>query len=250
MFAAKVRGKNMVGILANVGAVVLGGLFGTVFKRYLDPAVTGKLEIVFGICAMGMGIRSIVLLENLPPVIAAVVFGTLIGLVFRVGRHIASGAALLQKPIAKLTGMHGAADEAASALLVTAVVLFCFSGTGIYGCLDAGMTGNPSILLSKAILDLFASMIFACTLGAVVSVIAVPQLCIFLALFAAAKLVLPFTTPAMVADFKACGGFLLIATGFRLSKIQDFPLADMLPAMVLVMPLSALWSNCLAPLLF
>ena len=101
-FAAEVRGKSMVGILANVGAVVLGGLFGTVFKRYLDPAVTGKLEIVFGICAMGMGIRSIVLLENLPPVIAAVVFGTLIGLVFHVGRHIASGAALLQNPLQSL----------------------------------------------------------------------------------------------------------------------------------------------------
>ena len=46
-----------------------------------------------------------------------------------------------------------------------------------------------------------------------------------------------------------CGGFLLVATGCRMAKMQEFPIADMLPAMVLVMPLSALWVNCIVPLL-
>ena len=45
------------------------------------------------------------------------------------------------------------------------------------------------------------------------------------------------------------GGFLLIAAGCRIAKMQDFPVADMIPAMVLVMPLSALWTNYIAPLL-
>ena len=45
------------------------------------------------------------------------------------------------------------------------------------------------------------------------------------------------------------GGALLIATGCRIAKMQDFPVADMIPAMVLVMPLSALWTNYIAPLL-
>ncbi len=45
------------------------------------------------------------------------------------------------------------------------------------------------------------------------------------------------------------GGFLLIATGCRIAKMQDFPVADMIPATVLVMPLSALWTNYIAPLL-
>lgn len=46
------------------------------------------------------------------------------------------------------------------------------------------------------------------------------------------------------------GGFLLIATGCRIAKMQDFPVADMIPAMMLVMPLSALWTNYIAPLLW
>ncbi|RAZ63923.1 hypothetical protein DK853_44520, partial [Klebsiella oxytoca] len=74
-------------------------------------------------------------------------------------------------------------------------------GTGIYGCLDAGMTGDNTILLSKAILDLFTAMVFACSLGAVVSLVAVPQLVIFMLLFYGAKLILPLTTPDMIADF-------------------------------------------------
>ena len=53
----------------------------------------------------------------------------------------------------------------------------------------------------------------------------------------------------MIGDFKACGGVLFIATGGRIAKMQDFPVADMIPAMVLVMPLSALWTNYIAPLL-
>ena len=47
----------------------------------------------------------------------------------------------------------------------------------------------------------------------------------------------------MINDFKACGGFLMIATGFRMIKVKEFPIADMIPAMVIVMPISWLWVN-------
>ena len=75
------------------------------------------------------------------------------------------------------------------------------------------------------------------------------SIAVFFALFFAAKAIYPLTTPTMIGDFKACGGALLIATGCRIAKMQDFPVADMIPAMVLVMPLSALWTNYIAPLL-
>lgn len=49
-------------------------------------------------------------------------------------------------------------------------------------------------------------------------------------------------------DFKACGGFIMLATGFRMIKVKMFPIADMVPAMILVMPISALWVNYTMPL--
>ena len=49
------------------------------------------------------------------------------------------------------------------------------------------------------------------------------------------------TTPKLLNDFVACGGILTIAAGLRVSKIKDIPLINMLPALVLVMPFSAVW---------
>ena len=132
--------------------------------------------------------------------------------------------------------------------LVTVIVLFCASGTGIYGTIVAGMSGDHSILISKSILDLPTAMIFACTLGVVVSLIAVPQFLIFMLLFVLAKVIFPLTTPVMINDFKAAGGVLLLATGFRMLKLRNFPVADMIPAMILVMPVSWFWVTYILPL--
>mgnify|MGYP003277967218 CR=1 FL=1 len=53
----------------------------------------------------------------------------------------------------------------------------------------------------------------------------------------------------MISDFKACGGFLMLATGFRMVKLKMFPIAEMIPAMILVMPLSWLWSDVILKLI-
>ena len=249
------RKDKMIGVIVNVLAVALGGVLGTVFSKKLSTRFTTELNKVFGVCAIGMGISSVPLMQNMPAVILAVVAGTALGLACHLGEWISRGGELMEKPIGKLLGERNGDDEDGLpreeylSLLVTAIVLFCSSGTGIYGCLDAGMTGNATVLLSKSILDFFTAMVFACNLGAVTSLVAVPQAAVFFALFFAAKAIYPLTTSTMIGDFKACGGFLLIATGCRIAKMQEFPVADMIPAMMLVMPLSALWTNYIAPLL-
>ena len=53
----------------------------------------------------------------------------------------------------------------------------------------------------------------------------------------------------MVDDFKACGGLILLATGLRIAKIKDYPIADMIPAMVLVWPISYAWTAWIVPML-
>ena len=52
----------------------------------------------------------------------------------------------------------------------------------------------------------------------------------------------------MINDFKACGGIIMLATGFRMIRVKMFPTADMIPAMVLVMPFSWVWSAYILPL--
>lgn len=208
-----------IGVLLNVAAVVLGGILGNFLGPRLSEDFKEKLTTVFGSCALLMGIISITFMKNLPAVVFAVIAGTIVGLGIHMGDRI------------------------------TIIVLFCASGTGIYGSMVSGMAGDHSILIAKSIMDLPTAALFACELGIIVSFIALPQLVIFLALFALANILLPFCTPDMIGDFKACGGTLLVATGFRMLQLKDFPIADMIPAMALVMPLSALWTNVVVPML-
>ncbi len=243
----------MIGIIIDVGGVILGGILGTLFGKKMTPKFIEEMNKTFGICAMCMGISTIANMKNMPAVVLAVIAGTAIGLICNLNLRFSQCGELMQKPVSKLMGnfvSNGSMTrEEYLSLLVTTVVLFCSSSTGIYGCLDAGMTGNSTILVSKAVLDMFTAMVFACSLGAVVAVVALPQLAIYLLMFAAARIIVPLTTPEMIGDFKACGGFLLVATGLRVSKVKEFSIADMIPAMIIVMPLSALWSNVIAPLL-
>ena len=228
------------GIIINCLSVLIGGLAGSVLGDRISGELNASLNMIFGLASMGMGISSIVLMQNMPAVIFALILGTAFGIVIRLGDRIRSGAKLMQKAF----GSAGGNDD----LLLTAIVLFCASGTGIYGSIVSGMNGDHSILISKSILDLFTALIFACTLKKTVSLIALPQFVIMIALFLLARVIYPLTTPGMINDFKACGGFIMVATGFRILNLKMFPTPDMIPAMILVMPLSALWASYILPL--
>lgn len=239
----------MIGIIANILCVIAGGILGALFGKKLPEDLKTKINSVFGICAIGMGINSIILMQNMPAVILAMILGTAFGSLIHLGDAIQKGGLALQKPISKIIKSDTSQTEEFKSLLVTTLVLFCSSGSGIYGSLVAGMTGESTILLSKSILDLFTALIFACTLGFVTVLVAIPQTIIFFSLFFMAKLIFPHTTPHMINDFKACGGFILIATGLRIAKIKEFSIADMIPAMLFVFPLSELWERFILPLL-
>ena len=135
------------------------------------------------------------------------------------------------------------ADEAYLLQVATVIVLFCFSGTGWYGALYEGMTGDGSILITKAILDGVTACIFGALLGKIVPWLAAPQLVIMLALFFLSELVSPFITSAMNADFSAMGGIITLAAGLRMTRIKtDIRIINLLPSLPLIFLFSALWA--------
>jgi len=232
-----------IGVIVNTLSIAVGGIAGALWGSRLSREFKEKLNLVFGVCALGIGITSIVLMSNLPAVILSLILGTILGSVIHLGALIERGGGKLAK---LFPGKGGQQD---TALLVTTIVLFCASGSGIYGSIVSGISGDHSILLAKSILDLFTAMIFACSLGMVVSAVAIPQFVIFLSLYLLAQVIFPLTTPSMINDFKACGGLILLATGLRIAKIKDFPIADMIPAMLIVWPISWMWTAWIVPLI-
>ena len=232
-----------IGVICNTIAIAAGGVAGATLGSRLSAEFKEKLNLVFGICALGIGISSIVLMANLPAVILSLILGTILGTVLHLGERISRGGAAMARLFPQKEGNQD------TALLVTTIVLFCASGSGIFGSIVSGISGDHSILLAKSILDLFTAMIFACSLGMVVSAVAIPQFVIFMALFLLAKVIYQLTTPAMISDFKAVGGLVLLATGLRIARIRDFPIADMIPAMLIVWPISWMWTQWIVPLL-
>ena len=240
-----------IGVIINTIAIFLGGIAGALLGDKLPEKYKEQLNLIFGLCSMGMGISSIVLMKYMPAVIFAIIIGTLVGLVFNLGDKVYELCSKLQKVMIRIVPKKetNMSETEFLATLITVIVLFCSSGMGIYGSLSEGMTGDSSLLITKSILDFFTAAIFACNLGYIVSLIAVPQFVIFTTLFLSASFIVPLTTPDMIADFKACGGFLMVAAGFRILKLKMFPVVDMIPAMILVMPFSWFWVNIILHLL-
>ena len=240
-----------IGVIINTIAIFLGGIAGALLGNKLPEKYKEQLNLIFGLCSMGMGISSIVLMKYMPAVVFALIIGTIVGLVFNLGDKVYELCSKLQKVMIRIVPKKetNMSETEFLATLITVIVLFCSSGMGIYGSLSEGMTGDSSLLITKSILDFFTAAIFACNLGYIVSLIAVPQFVIFTTLFLSASFIVPLTTPDMIADFKACGGFLMVAAGFRILKLKMFPVVDMIPAMILVMPFSWFWINIILHLL-
>ncbi|MCM7773278.1 DUF554 domain-containing protein [Enterobacter asburiae] len=237
----------VIGPFINAGAVLLGGVLGAVLSQRLPERIRTSMPSIFGLASLGIGILLVIKCANLPVMVLATLLGALIGEFCYLEKGINSAVSKAKNLIARPGGKakHGT-HELFIQNYVAIIILFCASGTGIFGSMQEGMTGDPSILIAKAFLDFFTATIFATTLGVAVAAICVPMLLIQLALATCATLILPLTTPAMMADFTAVGGLLLLATGLRICGIKMFAVVNMLPALLLAMPLSALWTHFFA----
>lgn len=241
-----------IGIIVNCTAVVLGGAAGTAAGHKIPERLKASLTMVFGTCAMCIGISCIVKMATLPATILSVVVGLIIGELLDLDIWIQRGIRQVQKPMAKMMGSGSKTSEEQEAFMesfISILILFCASGTGIFGSMQSGMTGDHSILLAKSILDLFTAAIFAANLGGLVCLVSIPQFLIMMLCFLGAGFIIPLTNETMLGDFSAVGGVLTLATGFRIAGIKSFPVANMMPAMVLAMPLSYLWNAWVVPLL-
>ncbi|HID3000926.1 TPA: DUF554 domain-containing protein [Klebsiella pneumoniae] len=218
-----------IGIFVCSGSLLVGALAGASLNRFIPEHFKKTLPLIAGLISISMGIFFVNKLHNLPPIALAIIVGTIIGGLLNIEKWIERAGTTLRSPIERIFPAQS-----------------CASGTGIFGALTEGMTGDPTILLTKSILDFFTAAIFASTLGYIITVIFIPQLIVFVILFFAATFIMALINPSMIADFTACGGIIMLATGFRLCGIRAFPTANMLPSLILVMPFSAAWQQFIA----
>lgn len=171
-----------IGVLTNCAAVLAGGALGAGLGKLLPEDLKDNLPTLFGLCSIGIGINSVIKVSGMTAVVLALLVGFTIGHLL----HLEYWTAKFFLKLVKM--LHLGGDDIDMDFYVTAVALFCCSGFGWYSTLTEGITGDPSLLMSKAVLDGFTAMIFASSLGKSVCAIPLPQCVILLCVFGAGKL--------------------------------------------------------------
>jgi len=112
---------------------------------------------------------------------------------------------------------------------VTASLLFCVGAMTVLGSLQAGL-GDNQLLYVKALLDGFAALFLATTLGVGVGLSVIPVIAVQGGIALSAGAIQPYMTPAVIASITGVGGALIMAIGIDLLGIKRLPVGNMLPA--------------------
>ena len=230
-----------VGPLTNALATLIGGFIGASLGRFIPENLKIKMPQMFGLIAFSLGVPLLVGMTHMLSVVLAILIGTIIGELLKLETRIEGVATRAKTPLEKVMKADSAIDgDDFMTQFIAVLVLFSASGLGVIGSMGEGMTGDTSILFLKSILDFFTAIIFGTSLGYMVCLAAIPQLVVMLSLFFLGSFIMPLTTPDMLVNFSAVGGIIMLATGFQIMKIKEFSMANMLPALFLIMPLYAL----------
>jgi len=120
---------------------------------------------------------------------------------------------------------------------LTASLLFCVGPLTILGSLSDGLGRGIDQLALKSVLDGFAAIAFAASLGVGVMASALSVAVVQGALTLTGWLLGDVMPDAHVAALTATGGLLLVGVALRLLRLRDIPVGDLLPALV-VAPLA------------
>jgi len=228
----------MIGPIVDSGALALGGVIGVMFSRVLPERVKTTLPLIFGVITISLGASMVGKAGHFPVVVMALILGSFLGELCYVEKGLEY---VLRRCLSWSRKRKDQVSDAYVIQFVTLIAAICFGSMGIFGAVNEGITGKPDILLTKAVLDLFSGIIFGAAMGFQVSLIAVPQFLILAGLYASGSFLMQYVTEPMLANFTSVGGVIFLATGLRLCGIKIFPIINMLPALVLIFPLTHVW---------
>ena len=220
-------------ILLDALGVVLGTVVGCVMKKYISESLNESMNLALSVISATIGVQLIGKAVHMSAAVLALLLGGVVGHIFGIDRRLANVSKLLPE-----TG----GSETAQTLLV-AFTLYCISTTGVIGALTLGFEGDATVLTTKAIMDFVASVFFAGSSGLILSVISIPLAAILMAFYMLSGVLMPILTPEMIGDFSACGGLIQLLNAMRIAKIKNPPVADFMPALVLVFFISVFWTN-------
>jgi len=233
------------GTLINIGTIVTGSAIGVGIGSALPTRTNRVVTDALGLITLVMGglnlasLGNTALIEAVGPaapfliVVGALLIGSIIGSLVGIEARLEKFGSFLHSRVGAKSG--APADAARARFIqgfVDASLIFAIGPMAILGSFSDGMGQGIDQLVLKSILDGFASIAFAASLGWGVAFAALPvgiwQGALTVAAFALGS-VLP---GASIAALTATGGVLLLGVGLRLLDLRAVSVADMLPALI------------------
>ena len=237
------------GTVLNMAAILVGSGFGVALRGRLPERTRTTVTDALGLVTLVIGGLNVAALSDpdfraaatddgtLLVVLGALLVGGIVGSLLRLEQRLEDTGAWLQRALVK----EGAGPARARFVegYVSASLVFVIGPLAILGSLSDGLGRGIEQLALKSVLDGFASLAFAASLGWGVAAAALSVGVVQGLLTLLGALLGGLLPAALVAAITATGGVLLLGVGLRLLAIKAVPVGDMLPALV-VAPLLTL----------
>ncbi|MCW2999557.1 MAG: hypothetical protein JWN65_3106 [Solirubrobacterales bacterium] len=231
----------MTGTFINVATVLLGTLVGTLAGSRLPPSVQQRVLAGLGLVTLVLGVDLALSWRQTSPlyVLGGVLLGGLVGEAIGI-------EARLQRLGDRLQARTVGANERStvSEAFFTASLLFCVGPLTIVGAIQDGLTGDYEALATKALLDGFAAVAIAASLGPGVAWSALTILIVQggISLGAGAFDSILAEGSEALAALTSAGGILIIGIALKLLDVKDVKVGNFLPALVIAPALVGLAS--------
>lgn len=217
----------MIGTLVNVGAIIIGGSLGLLFRSSIPKKY---ITIVFqgiGLFTLFVGVAMALETSNYLILVMSIVVGGVLGTLLKIDEGLNK---LSDKAATKFKSTNSKFSEG----LVSAFLLYCMGSMTILGAFKEGLGESPDLLLAKSLMDGVSSVALAAGLGYGVLFSVIPLLIYQGSLTLFAQLLSQYFTENIMSEITAVGGLLLIGMGLNILEITKIKILDMLPALVIV----------------
>ena len=225
------------GTIINTAAIVAGGAGGALFGRFLKENVQDTLTKVCGVSTLFIAItgalEQMLTVEN--------------GAIVSHGAMLVIGCLTIGAVIGELLNLEGAFERFGEWLklktgnardkrfvdaFVTASLTVCIGAMAIVGSIEDGISGDYSILTTKAVLDFIIIMVMSCSMGRGTIFSAIPVAILQGSITVLAGLLRPVMTVGALANLSMVGNVLIFCVGINLIWDKKVRVANLLPSIV------------------
>lgn len=220
----------MTGTVINVGAILAGTLIGVLAGARLPEGLQRRVLAGLGLVTFVIGVDLALAWRDTSPlyVLGGVLLGGLTGEALRIEDRLARLGDRIQRRVERARGSSSRVSEA----FFDASLLFCVGPLAVVGAIQDGLTGDYEALATKALLDGFASVALAATLGWGVALSAITVLVYQGALSLGATLFEDVLKGEALAALTSAGGVLILGISLKLLELTDVKVGNFLPALV------------------